>query len=462
MGSGAQWRQYASGLVPLARWEPPAGIVGRDLVERLATDNDPGAQIGQAFVFLRQAWQAFPSSLRTQLRQLATDTIGQALSTIDAGGLGQALPVVGAAIKAAAGIVQARLAISGFNRAISNQGHQNAQFETIRSLADPDQWIYTATRVRPYLQFAKVRATGKNWDVKPCFTRRGGARDTPFLGRASPADSGDCRVEVHRGLLEAYTWDPTSSCSRTLGVSHLFYPFWSGAYAPDPFPIWDPDGWPTNDLVLERQALLLTSPAHNLRVRLADVEAIGRRFSEWFRAPGRALRPLSSAGFVAGAPGPRIDAKQDPKHVPSTGAAARWYIDRAGLIAAYPSQADADLTRWGIAAEPGDPPDLGVSAAQHNTVVAMVAAVAARRLATLRDPAVCRAMLQDKVDIDPAARAAVKWAAAQSSMLAAPALARPAVAVMPPPRPRKGVAAMPEPRSAAAGVAAAAALWWLL
>jgi hypothetical protein len=124
---------------------------------------------------------------------------------------------------------------------------------------------------------------------------------------------------------------------------------------------------------------------------------------------------------------PRIDARRDPKHVPSAGARAYWYRD-AGTIVAYPAQPNADPDTWGKPLPNGKPANLAASLSMVSGVVAMRSAFAARRLATVRSPQLAQALIADYgiSKLDPGLRAALEHAArASGTLLPYPGVAAP-------------------------------------
>lgn len=79
----------------------------------------------------------------------------------------------------------------------------------------------------------------------------------------------------------------------------------------------------------------------------------------------------------------------------------------------------------------GDPYNLAASIQMHNGVLAIEAAFAQRRLATIRTPRLAEAILADGGSIDGPARAAMEYAAAQKSgALAYPGVVTPKRMVM--------------------------------
>lgn len=457
MGTLAQWEGYVRALEPLARWNVPDTVQGRDLLERIRRKNDAQAMLQQSTALLRQAWQAFPAEMRASVLDALTSATDQALKNI--GAVTDAVPVignmVGLYVQAISGFVRAGKGVKKENRKISNFAHQRGHFMTIASLKDPWMWVYTPAVSKVYAQFIKVRVGG-DWDVVPAFTRAGLERDRPFTGVNSPPDSGNCRKEIRIGL--NYVWDPASNCRRTLGLSALFYPWWSGAYAARPLPIWDPDTVTNaNRLLMARQSELITDPATNLRVPMARVVEVRDRLLKYYRID-RELYPIDKEGNVAGARGPRIDARRNARHVPSITAESRWYVDDVDMIQPYPDQPGAEIDRWGWPAPAGKPSNLGVTIAQRNNVVAMSAAFAARRQSTIRNGLLSAAMLEDYNPnaFDPAAVPALEYAASQRRTL--PAIGGPTVKPM--------IAKIPagalRPKDEGDGLGAAAAMAALL
>lgn len=417
-----QWDDYMAKLAPLALWTPPDSVQGRDVIERVRRDNSGGAVAAQALMLTRNAWRSFPEEIRGQalsmLNDMLDDIIGDTfdnLENIDA------FPIIGELIAAVvvfiSGLVDVGRAVSDSNRQISNQAHQRAQARTFMSLSHPGDWIYSRAVCQVYVQFVK-RRPGGNFDVKPAFSRPGLKRDYPFLGLPSAPDSGNCQKEWRQGP-SSWTWDPPSSCRRVLGLSSLFYPWWSGAYPPGPLPVWDAEyTYNSNVLVSAQQNRLIGDAVTNLQCPLETVERVRDRLLGWYRTD-QPMYPINGAGNVAGPKGARIDATKDPDHISSSQARAWWYVGDDGTIRTYDGQAGAALSDWGVPAIAGDPSNLGITLSQRNTVVSMCAAFAARRQATLRDGRRVAGILRDHPlsAFDPDARQALQYAGTQLRML---------------------------------------------
>lgn len=422
MATLAQWEGYSRAIAPLARWDVPDTAEGRDLLDRIRRKNDASAALGQALGLLRQGWGSFPAELRGRALEAVSDAVDSAIEGLaDAGELADAAPligqIVGAVITMVQGFIKTGQAIKNENQEISNFAHQRAQFKTIAKLDQPWTWVYSPVTAKMYAQYIKVR-TGGDFDVVPGFTRAGLERDRPFTGLASAPDSGNCRKAIKIGL--DYVWDPASDCRRVLGISALFYPWWSGAYAPGPLPIWAEasGGTNANRLLIYRQTQLIADPRTNLRVPLAIVEKVRARvLAFWPRS--RKVHPIDKDGNITGPGTLEIDAARNPKHVPVSGGKVRWYVDELDVLHPYPDQPGAELDRYGWPAPPGDPSNLGVTLAQRNTVVAMSAAFAARRQSTMRNGLLAAAILAElgPAKLDSEAVPALQYAAGQRRML---------------------------------------------
>lgn len=471
------WDSYAERLASLADWTPrvPAAEALAD-----AARKDPRALavVGESLELVRGVWRVLPADVRDEAMGVidgAIDSLSQSAGAVmpAAQAAAEVMPAIKLFVAGVQRIAGAAKGLDRLKRDGSNYAHGAAQFQSIAPVLEPDRGFYTVIECMEFAQFVKVRVGG-DFDRKPCFSRRGGARDAIFTGAPSPADDpGNCKKEMRRSGNDSYgPFDPTK-CGRRLGVSAMLWPWWSAAYDPKPLPRWDsqyegPGGFDagpspdTNARLVDVQTRLVMDPEFNIQTRLDSVTGPAGIFSSWWEAQGATMHPVRDGRIVAGATY-RIDPTEDKAHVPSTSAPSRWYVAPDGRIQPYPGQADASLDAWGAKLPAGDPSNLACTIGQHNAVLDAVSAFAARRLATLRQPRLCEALLQDLGNmIDPAGRAAMAAAGKRTAnVLPYPGASTPKKALLRGPLPRltpKGRGGIPAPVVAGG----AAGLLWLL
>jgi hypothetical protein len=433
--SVAAWDTYAGTLAVWGDWAPDT-TSGRDLLLEARESPTTANVARQAVEQLRVTYSTLPPEVRGAVMdalRLVSERISEGMEALEM--LGDA-PIVGwvvAGIQVVVQIQQGFAGVADVKRSASNYEHGNGQWSTAYQAAGQGG-TYEIVRCKEYAQFVRYRLGG-DFDRKPCFTRRGGERDGIFMGTPSPPDNpGKCKKQMGRDAGDSYGPFEGNKCGRRLGISALFWPWWSAAYAPMLLPRWQgsPPGASfqagpsedTNALLAGVQMGLLSDPRKNLAHSFWDVTNKSDRFLAWFMARAdlggvlAGVMPLDSDYFVEPS-GVRktIDAARDLGHVSSPDAKSFWYFDTAGVVRAYPDQEGSRLDRWGVALPPGDPEGLGVSLGQYNAVVSARAGFAQRRLATLRNVSLVKAAVAELglVGIDPPARAAVEYASGLSS-----------------------------------------------
>lgn len=433
LGVNAVWDKYAQDLASLAEWRAytPAA---QDILEASRIDPRARAVVGESLELIKGVWGTLPSDLRREAYSMLFDAInlmanaaGQITPAIEAAS--EAIPFIQAAVKGITMIVEGAQGVDRIKKDHSNYAHGAAQYETIAPIAtNLDFGFYHVVECNEFAQFVKIR-TGGDFDRKPAFSRAGLKRDAIFTGTPSPPDDpGNCAKEMSRGLNDSYGPFEPKHCGRRLGISALLWPWWSAAYEPEPLPRWDarykgPVGFElgvspdTNARLVMVQTNLVMDPVKNVRTSLESITKPASTFQAWWGTHGGKVRPMKGGKIVSGA-GARIDAKENTGHVPLADAESRWYYASDGRILSYPGQPGSDTSAWGVALPSGDPVDLGCSIAQYNAVVDAVSAFSARRLATLRTPRLCEALLSDySSEIDSGARNAMLAAAGSKDVI---------------------------------------------
>ncbi len=467
----SQWDSYATGLANLGQWDA-VGVVAEDIRARAQANPASVAVVQQSLQLLKATWRTMPAGVRSMvLSQLnmALDAVGETWDAVG-GALGD-IPIANLVVGAIDGVATIAGAFKGVGdvkRHASAYEKGRAQRFTLTSklqgVGAPSGGFFTVLPMYEYAKYIKVRAGG-DFDRLPAWARKAQARDAIFSGAVSAPGSG-CAKEMRRSFGDSY--GPFSpKCGRQIGVSALFFPWWSTAYSPGmilryegspPGSVFDlglsPDN---NSYLIGIQTGLITDPTKNAQANLGLLKLKVQRFKSWW-GEADALRPLrerktswGGADLVVSpsSDSRRIDASKNPAHVPSKDAGAFWYYDEFGAITAYPGQTGAGLDDWGVMLPQGDPADLAVSAAMHNGVLAMLAAFSERRLATIRSPRMAEAIIADEGlgSIDSGARAAFQHSASvAASVLPYPGASTPKRKVFQPGGelpPRRGVLSKP-------------------
>jgi hypothetical protein len=478
-GPRVTWQTYAAALANQSQWDP-SDVVSRDALAKVRAGAEDWAVGYQAIRQVREGWKALPPDVRdlavAQLDKVA-DRAAAGFDTFDG------LPIVewiAQAVEVIFKIVVAFQSVGTENQNESNFSRSDAVRKTLEPLlAGGAAPVYSVLPVFEYAEFVKVRIGG-DYQRRPALTRNGGDRDAIFTGRRTPGNTGDCDKEMRRSQSES-KGPFAAKCGHKLGLSALFFPWYSAAYSPAPIPRyrWKDDGhginqtsFDNNSVLAAEQIRLLTEPAHNLRCSLSAVTTTAARVRAWWNGAGP-MRPVRWKGgdLVAWDPPaqwwtdrgmpvghkPQIDARRDSKHVPTKAARAFWYLS-GGVIRAYPNQPNSDPDLWGKALPAGKPAELACSATMLSGVESVASAFAARRLATIRSPNLSRAMLADipLAQIDGPARSVLAYAAKQPGIIAYPSTIVRRVQQAKP-------SGTSKPADKGAGmVAAAAAAWFFL
>ena len=438
----------------------PAIVPGAvdDVLAVVRDRNDPSAWLAFGGTVVRQIWSAMPPDVRGEILGALDDVIQNALSgatsgVIDSMGseVSEAVPIVGQAIGAAIKIlgmaVQAGKVVSSENRAFSDSDKREQMVATIKDYANPRYWVFRSMKVRNYPKYVKIRGGG-DWSEEPAFGRRSGETDTMFVAEGGREDVGRCGkddgVSYSCPTFRAEPWEdcerkpkgsksnPDNPCERWIGISSLFYPYWSPAYPAAPIEL-DGKGADVNAILAEQQMAILVSPAVNLRVGGEFVRDVFDRFvwswqfqSGQLKSGGKpGLVPIDAEGSaVQTSPDDAylVDPVQDPDYDFSQSNRARFYLSGDGRIFPYSGMADPE--RWGVFALGGvgiggAGKTIGVSVAAYNAVISGVLGFFTARQAMLRNGARMKGLLKDTslVVFDPHVRQAMKYAASIGTMI---------------------------------------------
>ncbi len=427
--------------------------------------NDPTAWLAYAGEAIKQAWSGLPSDLRRDMHEALNDIIDAALEQADwvVDALGEAAeatsvaPIIGQFIEAAIVIikmvVETKRGLQASHRSLSRDHKALRMNLTFDDYSDPRDWVFKSMKLKNYTQYVGSRKQG-NWSRQPCFRRAGLGTDRMFTNNAGAPDVGKCG---HKGGVKMYCdsrreigyedcrryykdekKNPPDYCTRYLGISALFYPYWSPAYAVVPIEsAFLGEGSDPNAILMARQMMLLTDTYANLRVEGKDLLKMVDRFVTFWRNQldifavdgKKALLRIDDEG---NAPGTlredryTIDDKEDPNYTGSLSLKNRFYFDSDGRILPYPGM-KADVSEWGIRTKGGngagtDGGILAVSVGAYNTVITSTMAFFTARSNMLRNGARMKGLLMDhkKSDLDPKVQAAVQYSADEGRMLPAP------------------------------------------
>jgi len=427
--------------------------------------NDPTAWMAYAGTAIKQAWSALPKEIRQQMYNAINDVIQAALDQAQhiTDALSQAaesmnsLPIIGQiiamVIQLIGSIVVGVKQTKAINRSISAYHKSMRMSLTFENYEDPRDWVFKSMSLENYTQYVGSRKQG-NWSREPCFGRAGLATNRMFAAKAGAADVGKCGhkngVKMKCPQKRAFGYEdceryykrqsknPSSWCTRHLGVSALFYPYWSPAYAARPIDnaYVGTDSDP-NGILIGRQVMLLTDPYSNLRVVGADLRKMTDRFVAFWRqmmdvfAVGgkKALLRIDDNGNAPGtdkADRYTIDDRKNPNYSGSSSLKNRFYFTEEGRIIAYPKPG-ASVNEWGIRTSGGsgrgeDGGSLAVSVGAYNAVVTNTLAFFTARSNMLRNGDLMRGLLMDHPisSLDPEVRAAVQYAADKGGKLPGP------------------------------------------
>lgn len=453
-GGGGELADYLSELGPSVTWVPDLGFDQTEKLQRAINEgNDPGAWFAFAASTAQKAWTALPASVRAQaidqLNNLAARGLanlgqyGGAAASAVAGSVGEVVPLIGPLIQAlvdfAIGIAKAHKAVEAHKAGIADINKGSGQIYTIFDYDEPDDWIYTPMKCRNYLDWVD----GTEWRSRPAFARGSGAADFPFLGVPSMPDIGYCDKGTEYKCTG--TWAPFDChikdssdtkhlCVRHLGISALFYPYWSGAYPA--YPLDKFGGLDPNPLLIQRQFALTSIPDANLRVDLERAIFIARNFHAWFMQQVQTvgLSGVNKEGTgIPTSPGGRLGVADEkiPNYVPVPSDKKRFYLTEPGLIETHVG-ADADPSEWGVPAmayigAPNSAIKLMVTVAQHNAVLGGVLGLVAARAFMLRQGPIMKALVATHglKRYDRAVRPAMEYAARYGKAMSPPRLVAP-------------------------------------
>jgi len=442
VASSKQWDSYGELLAGVAQWEP-SGVVQRDALARARELPNSDAVAAQAMALLQRTWRSLPP----EIRDAALDALSDAAELLAEGWdqVGGALGDVPIANIVVAGIQAVVQIAEGFSGVADVKKHASAyekgsaQIVTMqKNIAADSTGFYTVCLQWEYAKYIKVRGGG-DFDRLTALKRKGGARDSIFTGRVSPNRVKGCAPSMRRDFNDSYgPFEP--KCMKQIGISALFFPWWSAAYSPGPLLRYQgsPPGAPfqaglspdTNGFLVRTQTALITDPAANLAGNLDELRKIVDTFQQWWHSHAWVV-PLRRAGkyddLVKDSSRSndqrQIDMVRDPNHVPRENAGSYWFYDELGQIRPYPNQPGAgSLDDWGIVLPENtggyDGTDnLAASLTMHNGVLSMEAAFAERRLATIRMPRLAEAIIADHgiASVDPGARAALQFSASSAA-----------------------------------------------
>ncbi len=436
---------------------------GEEVMKAVKDDNrnDPTAWMAYAGTAMKQAWMSLPKEYRTQMINAMNDLIQQALAGVDEvkGALQQVsdaistIPIIGWIIDAVLQVVvdiAKVVQITKRNREMSRaRWKRQRMVSTLDDIDDPRDWVFVSAKVRNYSHYVKVRGGG-DWSLTPSFRRSGST--LMFSADPGPADKGKCGKTTGVEMsCDARSYSDIACrkkpkkqsdsdiCVRYLGISALFYPYWSPAYSVGPIevPINEnesvqtvlDDGGDPNSILMARQVMLLTDPYANLRVRGERLREMTDRFVGTWQNQMKAFGVGGKMGLLkidedGNAPGtPRedrmlIDERKDPKWSGAKSLRNRFYFDEDGRIVPYDG---TDVNDWGIRTWGGGG-TLACSVGAYNAVVTNTMAFFTARSNMIRNGFRMKGLLMDHSirRLDPEVRDAVKYAANKDEMLPGP------------------------------------------
>lgn len=424
---------------------------GKELEAALRSDNDPATWIAFAGHTLQTVWEAMPADIRSKLQLALRDIVDLGLQRVQSvvtdaasaavGNVAEAIPLIGTIIKAVLVVIDASVEyakqIDDQNKMFSRQDYYSKRFETISNYSHPDSLVYQQMHVLNYFSYKKK---GNVWRKRPSYARSSGAADRIFLGSSGLSDVGSCG----KGLLmdcpsgSFFDWDDCSyhnsddkACYRRLGISSLFFPFWSPACS-DLGLIkfrYDYESLNPNTLLAANQMLLLSNPNINLMVNGERLRNIRDRFRKFFLDQVNVYNGLLkiSNGKAPGTPkGDRItiDDSKRSDYVPTSKDKNKLYFDSDGLIKAY--SGTANLSKWGVRATrgPQTPRFAAISIAQYNAVIGSSLAFFSARANFLRNGPLMKALESDYgiSNYDKEVRNAMKYSADYGKNIPPPSL----------------------------------------
>lgn len=453
------YEKYAESIDGFVNWVPfPNSGRSQEIQDLLRSRpgrdnrNDPAAWFAFAVDAVKVSWQALPDDLRREVFAMLNDLIVDAVADLvvdvgdQIGNAVDAIPIIGDIIKIAVQLVYvfvdwARIKRNeNEHRTVTNL--QNAQFNTIKFMDDPRDWVMQRTRVQNYVKWMGRRTGKGDWTLRPSMRNSLGI-DRMFWVDEGKRDSGWCGEGV--GMKCPEFWDgakqyggctPHKSgneayyCKRDIAISALFYPYWSPAYPPEPIVTYVDDGPDPNALLMARQLALLSNPDANLRVKGRRLRDKSNHFIDYFIHMMKAFGVNDKPGFLEinndhQAPGTDredrllIDEQENPNYSPSKSNMTRFYFRPDGIIEPYSRASGNDPARWGVRTKSGDSGNMALSIDQYNSVVGMTNAFFAARANMLRDGALMKGLKADHGlnKYDEEVRAAISYAAGQGKTL---------------------------------------------
>lgn len=414
--------QYLDKIEGLAFFDP--GRVLDQMISQLppADRNDVQGWAAYATASMKQAWAALPADIRN----LALDAVNKVLLQVVSGVLGEAtqavgqavrdltdslgaIPIVGIIIEALelliGGIVEGVKGIDEANAGASKYYYKDFQFRMVR-----DEVIVQRKLVRavfeidlyPHWYKSGLRINSVDWRAEPVLTPILGPEAKALWGIDVPAPTGyggsDCMPGMPigtkgGGLMSERREDWVRQgdgdfCDGKTVVSALYFPYWTPNLPAKPFAVYDTTIWgdtpfkiaprnPNLPLITGQQAILADFRT-NLRSRGAEVLGVLNTFRGWYegkldRGQGWWALPMTEDGLMVVPSGGGLPDRYavdqtynaDHQHTMET----RFFKRSDGLIASYGER--GDLSRYGVVApENLYSSVLGVSLAQHNTIVA--------------------------------------------------------------------------------------------
>jgi len=352
-----QLTKYADRMATLSQWGDidTAGVVQADMMKRVRENPASSAVVMESITLLKQTWTMLPPAVRGQALGALSDAMDTVAGAWENSGL-EDIPIVNIVVMAVDGVSKIVQAVKGSNdvkRAGSDYAKGSACMATIGP-ALKSRGAFTVCPNYMYARFIKIRGGG-DYDKLTAFHQAGGARDAIFTGRSTPGPTGDCSKKLRRKIDESFgPFAP--KCGKSIGISALFFPWWSAVYPPWPMTRWEgspkgasfqaglsPD---TNAALVKRQTAMIADPAVNATLDLRAINRTVDIFQQWWGShPG--LRRVRWTGdgleTTKDSSTKRIDAKRVAGHVPAASAAAYWFYDDFGRVTPYPGQAGASL-----------------------------------------------------------------------------------------------------------------------
>lgn len=458
--NGGGYKDYLSKIDGLINYQPYMSMsdsVRSDIENLIKNKNDGKAWLTFAASSILESWKALPKGVRDDAMDAAYKLLDDALNDIgsiveDAIGatattIGEAVPIIGTIVKAVVDLVlkiyEAHVLLNKSEEAYSLVERDDAMSLTIGKYKDPNEWILHQMKVENYLEWKGYRVGKGDWDLRPCFGRNSEESWLMFNEVGGQPDSGSCggvpyKCDIDMNCEPNPKSGEGKDCVRYLGISSLYFPFWSPSYPSIPVvrPALDSKDlvfdysysyYDMNRILIERQMALLTVPAVNLKVDGEMVQRFADRFKVYwdssYKQFGNTLLKIDKHGnAISTAKKDRvtIDVRFDENNAPSSSNKRKFYYDKDGLIQPY-SGSGADVSEWGIRAKGGKYGDdyVGISAGSYNAVIGNTLAFFSARANFLRNGLVMKGMLQD-YNVNtfwPDVRSAIQYSANYGKML---------------------------------------------